>query len=248
MRPRRHAFHAAARPWVLLVVVAGFVLTGLVTDGLSASASPGTMVPVVACPSQYGAGPLTGLPALPGHMNLDQSPAVAAELSFYTDHTRMLAPVLAPRGWSCRVLIGADGSGEVNVYPGGSPQPGPTSGKPLVSALSDGACQGCVWGAVCPYVKDAGKQLGQPGLPCPGGPKGEKVTWLKGSAAKVTPPVHDVIATAVPTKPDPSRGVVLYDYVKGEGYASTGECTLPAGERPLCSDILEFFITQKWLM
>jgi len=232
-----------------VLAVVGFLLAALATAPSSAAASAvSPVVPVVDCPSQYGVGPPTGLPVLPRQMKLELPAGVASKLSFYTDHTRMLAPVLGPRGWACNVLIGADGSGGVNIYPSGSPQPGLTSGKPLVSALSDGACQGCVWSAVCAYVKGAGTQLGQSGLKCTPRPKGERVTWLEGSATKGTPPVHDVIATALPTKPDPFNGVLLYDYVKSEGSASMGYCTLPAAEHQWCSDILNFFVKEQWLM
>lgn len=232
-----------------LAVVVAFLLGVLVSaEGPGAAAASNVMVPVVACPSEYGAGPPTGLPILPKAMGLGLPAAAAGKLSFYTDHTRTLAPVLAPRGWACNVLIGADGSGGVNIYPHGRPQPGPTSGKPLVSALSYGACQGCIWGAVCAYIKGVGQQLGQPGMTCTPLPKGERVTWLKGSATKDTPPVRDVIGVTVPTKPDALNGVVLYDYVKGDGYASTAGCTLPATDHKWCTDILNFFVKEKWLM
>ncbi|MGA3218555.1 MAG: hypothetical protein ABSE77_05680 [Acidimicrobiales bacterium] len=215
--------------------------------GLAVMASTGPAVPVIACASSYGAGPPTGLPVLPRALRPGVPAHMAKMLAYYTDKQRALDPVLAPRGWDCQVQIGADGTTAVGVYPPGtSPTPSGT-GRPEVQAASDSACQGCVYSTVCALVPAAGQQLGFAMLPCTPLTRGEVVTWLSGSP-KDEPPVHDVISFKEPGH-DPTRGVLLYDYLTGRGgEASEETCTLPADQSRLCSAILDAFVTHNWLM
>jgi hypothetical protein len=211
------------------------------------TASTGPAVPVIACTSSYGAGPPTGLPVLPRALRPGLPAHVAKMLAYYTDDQRALAPVLAPRGWDCQVQIGADGTVGVDVYPSGtSPTPSGT-GHVEVQAASDSACQGCVYSTVCALVPAAGQQLGFAMLPCAPLTRGEAVMWLSGSP-KGEPPVHDVISFKQPGH-DPTRGVVLYDYLAGRGgEASEETCTLPADQSTICSAVLDAFVAHNWLM
>lgn len=234
---------------VMAVVVALAGPAGVASaSGADASNVPVTNVPVVACPSSYGDGAPKGLPTLPKELKVQAPGDVAAHLAYYTDRTRMISPVLGPRGWACQVQVGADGSTSIDVYPHGSHAQKVGNGRPDVSAGSNGACQGCVYDTVCPYIKSAGKQLGFTGLPCPALPAHESYTWLKGSASKDTAPVDDVIAFLVPSKPDAARGVVLYEYAHQQGSASSDSCTLPATERAWCTYIVNDFSASDWLM
>ena len=211
------------------------------------AATTGPAVPVVACPSSYGAGAPAHRPVVPRTLRPGVAARVAKMLAYYTNDKRTLAPVLAPRGWQCEVQVGADGTTGVDVYPPGtSPTPSGT-GHPEVQAASDSACQGCVYSSVCALVPGAGGQLGFSGLPCAPRGKGEVVTWLSGSP-KDQPPLHDVIAFAEPGR-DPTHGVVLYEYTAGRGgEASEETCTLPASQHPLCTAVLNTFVAHGWLM
>lgn len=231
-----------------LALVVAF-LPGAGTARLAAStASTGPPVPVVACASSYGAGPPTGLPVFPHTIRPGLPAHLAKMLAYYTNNQRTLAPVLGPRGWDCEVQVGADGTTGLDIYPPGkSPAPSGT-GHPGVQAASDSACQGCVYSTVCSLVPGAGQQLGFAMLPCDPRPKGEVVTWLSGSPKNNHVPVRDVIGFEIPGQ-GPTNGVVLYDYQSGQGgMASQETCTLPAGQRPVCTAILNDFVKQRWLM
>jgi hypothetical protein len=232
----------------LLAAALAFV-TGAGTARLVAqTAVTGPAVPVVACASSYGAGPPKGRPVFPHSIRPGLPAHLAEELGYYTNDQRALSPVLGPRGWDCQVEVGADGTTGLDVYPPGT-SPTPTgTGHPEVQAASDSACQGCVYSTVCSLVPGAGKQLGFAMLPCAPRQKGEVVTWLSGSPKNNEVPVRDVVAFEIPGK-DPTNGVVLYDYETGQGgTASEGTCTLPAGQRALCTAILNNFVRQRWLM
>ena len=212
------------------------------------AAGTGPAVPVVACASSYGAGPPTGLPVFPHTIRPGLGKDLAKMLGYYTNNQRTLSPVLGPRGWNCQVQVGADGTTGLNINPPGT-SPTPTStGHPEVQAASDSVCQGCVYSTVCALVPAAGQQLGFAMLPCAPRPKGEVVTWLSGSPKSTKVPVRDVVAFQIPGH-DPTNGVVLYDYRPGPGGAASQEtCTLPAGQRSLCTAVLNDFVRQRWLM
>jgi hypothetical protein len=242
--PKR-AFPALGVALLALVVV----LPGTAATRLAGpAATTGVAVPVVACASSYGAGPPAGLPVLPRALRPAVAAGVAKMLAYYSNDRRDLDPVLAPRGWDCRVQVGADGTAGVDVYPPGTAPAPSGSGHPQVQAASGSACQGCVYSIVCNLVPGAGRQLGFAMLPCPPRTKGEVVTWLSGSPKDVRAPVHDVVGFAEPGR-DPTHGVVLYDYRGGQGGSASEEtCTLPAGPRPLCTAILDDFTARAWLM
>jgi len=205
------------------------------------------MVPVVACASSYGGAQPTG-PVLPRTMKTTLPAAAAAKLAYYTNDKRTLPAVLGPRGWSCEVAVGADGTAGVDVYPPGTTPKPPGTGHSGVEAASDSMCQGCVYSTVCPFVPGAAKQLGYTMLPCPPLKHGEVVTWLAGSPHSTKLPIHDVVAFEQPGQ-EPTDGAVLYDLSKQfTGMASEDECTLPTNEHALCTAVLNDFIHSNWLM
>lgn len=213
----------------------------------SVAPSGGPAVGVVACPTAYGAGRPAPRPT-PGPIPVDLPGSTASELSFYSIDTYGDPPILAPQGWQCDALVGADGSTTINVYPpGGSRPPTGTIGRPAVVAHSDSACQGCVYGTVCRFVPGAGAQLGYTTMNCPAAPTGESTYWIKGSA-QASPPISDLIGFEDPANPDPTDGVVLYDYSSQQGAASEDDCTLPSSEHALCTAILNNFTADAWLM
>jgi hypothetical protein len=229
------------------------------------------VVPVIECPTTYGIpnpGPSgTGYPST---IALNVAPAVAEQLSAYSDDYRDLTPVLGPRGWSCSVSVGADGSTGVVVFPSTASTPAPESdsqiGPPLVSAHSDSACMGCIYQTVCPFVPDAAQQLGYQGWACSTSPPAqETVTFENGSpTTSADADIQDVIEfTDAPGisgdaggsgGADAAQGVVLYDSFSGSGtvgqstYASQESCALPASDQALCPVIIGDFVMRAWLM
>jgi hypothetical protein len=231
-----------------------------VTSNLSPTSTDGpapTVVPVVECPTTYGVvgGSLPNAP-LPSRITVDLPSNVAAQLSYYSNRTRNLTPVLGPKNWHCSVAVGADGSTGVDLWPSGTAEAtSGTAGQPGVLAASDAACQGCVYVTVCAFVTNAGQQLGYAdgGIPCRPRPTTESVDWIAGSASSTGPVVHDVIGFEDPTLPDARNGIVLYDYSTNlnggpGGSASQETCTLPEAEHALCTAILNDFDNRAWLM
>jgi hypothetical protein len=101
---------------------------------------------------------------------------------------------------------------------------------------------------VCAFVPNAGNQLGY-SFPCSPLPPGTAVTFLNGSPNDTSPTTSDVIAYQVPTSPEPTNGVVLYNYQNGSGASAARDaCTLPATEHSLCTAILNDFVTSDWRM
>jgi hypothetical protein len=203
-------------------------------------------VPVVACQSSYGVPPSHGGAALPRVITVDLPRTAADLLTYYTNDTRTVTPILAPRSWRCQVQVGADGTTGFDIRPAASSG---TGGQPGVDAASDSACQGCVYSTVCAFVPGAAAQLGYAGLPCPASGVGTTVDFIKGSAAAAGPVVDDVIGFTVPTEPTPTRGVVLYRYHAGVGGSASQEtCNLPAAAPDLCTAILRAFVAAAWLL
>ena len=234
---------AVAAAFMALVLGLATAVTG--TPEASAAAT-GASVPVVSCPSSYGGSPLTG-PVQPSTEKTGLPASTASRLALYTDKERTLPPVLGPRRWSCQVMVGADGTVGVNIYPPGTrPQPSGT-GHSGIHVLSDSACQGCVYDTVCSFDPGAAKALGYSGLPCSPLAKGEVVTWKKGSPKNNKPPVHDIIDFVVPGH-EATNGVVLFDLTKSGGMASEDDCTLPPTGPALCKAVLGSFTQENWLM
>lgn len=72
------------------------------------------------------------------------SSSLSASLSAYTDKIGQMT-VIAPRGWRCSALIGADGSEGITVFP-----PGTTTASPeAIRGIETSACYGCTTGQAC---------------------------------------------------------------------------------------------------
>jgi hypothetical protein len=221
------------------------------------------VVPVVECPSVYG---IPGTPAsqYPSTIAVSLPAAVAERLSYYSDSTRSVDPILAPRGWDCRVGIGADGQIAVGVFPAGTPDNFPAAFERStargVFAYSQSACLGCISDTACPLVPFASKGTFSGFSPCPyGRPPTEEVRWANGSPN--TPPgaaTNDVVYFADPPGvvgdgapsggPLTARGVLLFvNDLGSQGYAASIEtCTLSTSMSALCTPILNDFSNREW--
>ena len=214
----------------------------------STEASTPSALSVVECPTTYGAGRPSYGAVLSETIDVELPRSATAELSYYSNDTRTLPPIMGPRGWNCRIEVGADGTTGVNLYPGPS-QNSSQSHLPTIQAASASACQGCVFANVCGFVPGAAQQLGytNSGIGCAPRPVGETTSWIRGSAFE-TGIIRDVIGFSDPGKPSPTNGVELYDYPtsQGGGSSSSETCNLPDTLRQLCTAILNDFINRAW--
>ena len=205
---------------------------------------------VVECPTTYGAGRPSYGPVLSETIDVDLPRSTRAELSYYSNDTRTLPPIMGPREWNCSIEVGADGSIGVNIYPGTSPSSS-QSHLPAIQAASASACQGCVLTFVCGFVPDAAQQLGftNSGINCAPRPVGETISWIRGSPSE-TGNIRHVIAFSDPGNPSATEtnGVILYDYPtsQGGGSSSYETCTLPDNLHEICTAILNDFINRAW--
>ena len=231
--------------------------TGISSSGATArpAAASTTTIPVVAC--QTGSGQLsTPSPRYRTTAAITVPPSVGTRLAYYTDSARSIQPIAGPRGWSCSVTIGGDGSTFISIFP-----PGQSSASQEQVDAASPTCVGCIYGTACPLVPHVAAEVHYilPPLPC-SRPAREAVTWLAGSPAQ-TSSGYDAVGFVDPpgVKGDgqPSggayyaRGVLLYAWggPPRTGYgASLMTCALPASDGGLCTAILTVFRQQRWLL
>jgi hypothetical protein len=270
------------RPWliitaaVIVLLVAGGATAFAVNHGHAPTARKTTTqrsmphlqsvaLPVRECPTTQGI--QSTLPSLfPSSITASLDSSVAKALSYYSDSTRSVAPILGPAGWSCNVVEAVDGGITISVFPpsesadftsqDSSVQPFTASKDEAVVAVSGGACQGCVAGLACPLISYVGNQTGET-APCPNTqPAAETVKWLNGSptlgsatVADDTVSFQDPPGVAGDGAPSGGRyradGIVHYTY-NGEGSSSVITCTLPSSRIDLCPSVLSDFSTRNW--
>jgi len=218
---------------------------------------------VVECPTSYG---LNGTPAsiLPDTIATTLDPAVASQLSFYSDATRSIDPILAPKGWVCGAGIGADGGTGISVAPPGTDLSNQqTAPSEEVVADANPACQGCVFDDTCALDPNV-VEIYANSYSCKSTvPAGESVKWLNGSPTDVADSpngtsqiINNVVAFEDPPGvsgdgkpsggPNPANGVVEFQNGNGEGRDAKETCTLPPGEHALCTAILNDFVVRGW--
>jgi pimeloyl-ACP methyl ester carboxylesterase len=228
----------------------------------AAAALTSTVVPVVKCPTT-DTFPPSGH-RLPATETIPVPAAVGSRLAYYSDATRRLQPILAPRGWSCSFAIGADASIAISIFPPGeslSRPGGPPTGTESVQAYYSSACIGCIDQEACPLVPHVARELmpsppGTAGDCGPAQPSQQQQTWLAGSPA-YSASGSDVVSVVDPPGikgyvagsggPNPADGILLYWWGPATNPgASFADCTLPASAAPLCQTILKTFQQQHW--
>lgn len=177
---------------------------------------------------------------------------VAEQLSYYSDSTRSVLPILAPRGWNCSAGVGADGTVAVDVFPSGTSNKRSDAQGVYASAIP--GCQGCISETACPLVPSAVEGSLSLYSPCPyKRPRAEEVRWAMGSPnTPASDYTYDVVYFTDPPgvagDGDPSggpftaRGVLLF--TNGPDIftsASLETCTLPTHLAGLCTPILKDF-------
>ena len=128
-----------------------------------------TTLPVVSCPTTFGAGSRQPFVA-------SQLPAEVGTggLSFYSNG---LLTVLAPAGWSCRALVAADGGQRLDAYPSSESGPiltGTPAGTEVVQVEGEWTGHGPGALLICPlFPASPAATFMQNNPPCPQPPAGE---------------------------------------------------------------------------
>jgi uncharacterized protein DUF4850 len=180
---------------------------------------------------------------LPTSVKVDVPKNSAAKLALYSDDEGVIE-VLAPTGWTCSALIGADGSSSVMVQPAGlPPTPSPVTTTEEVRAGQTSACVGCRESLACPLFIDAANDyLQQFQQRCPSRrPTSERLTTISPHVVHFTDP------PGIKGDGDPSGGkyaamgeMTYYNDLASDG-SWTETCVLPPSDRSLCTAILSNF-------
>jgi hypothetical protein len=239
---------------LLVVALAGtYVSIKAANSGSRASSSSrAALLTVVACPSTYG-GEGAKAALYPAAASMVLGARQGSKFALYSDRYRSVQPVLGPRGWACSVFQAADGGLSVTVFPSGQSSRGPD----LITAYSEPACTGCMYGEACPLIPYAAKVLDFTYLPCTASRvPGEIVTWLAGSRA-YSPSGADIIGfTDSPGVHGygagsggryPARGILRFSWSSaGSPSMSVITCTVAPAYKSACPVILGQAAKQMW--
>jgi hypothetical protein len=202
-----------------------------------ATATTGTSsVAVVACPTTYGVS--QSKPSLPTSVSVAAGSTATAGLRAYSNG---FSTLLAPKGWHCHAVVGADGSASVTVAAGGTghvKQPAVTS--------DFAATYGVAASLACPLFAAAKHQL-PTGVGCiTHRPRGERTRKSDPHTVEFTDPPH-LRGDGNPSGgSDPAHGVMAFVPASntGDGYAFVATCTLPAARHARCTTILADALTR----
>ena len=239
--------------WSFLVssLVAVLLILGVMASCSAAGASSNNLgstvsLHVISCPTTYASSESKG--SIPATASITVTRALAHDFGLYTDLQRTMAPLLAPRGWHCSALVGEDGSATFKLYPSKtSPAQSEYANAEEVVASTDGACQGCIAGTVCPYFENAQAQIGYTGTSCTTTkPNNEQDDYVSGSNTST----HGLVDTFDPSSKKSKYtviGVLRYDDVPGaEAEDAKETCVLPKSKAILCHAITNEFIAKSW--
>ena len=162
--------------------------------------------------------------------------------------TQGILRVVAPRTWTCRAYVGADGSEGFDVVPPGTTIPTnqvlPAQG---IVASETSACVGCTLSQACPLFPAAPSALHTSFPSDPGAPLSPKVTVVRISATEVrfsAPAGVTVLPTGTGETGGggsyPVQGVMTWSPSTQHG-AYTSACTLPAPSASVCAASLTAF-------
>jgi hypothetical protein len=217
------------------VIVLAALMTACCAAGVpaaaSAKAAPTVGVPVVRCPTSFGAAP--GRISVPRTLKLRNVPSSTAGLVAYTNTSGYL---VGPPDLRCAGAVGADGNATIQTWPKGQAKPGPHGTGVGLSVSVIPACVGCKALATCHYFATFRRYIRQVALNCRREPPpGEQLRYLsKRLVAFVDPPF--VKGAGWPS----GAGLRATGLVGIEPGASqvvfTSSCTLPATQRAACVD------------
>jgi hypothetical protein len=166
----------------------------------------------------------------------------------YSD-THTVLTLLAPKGWTCKALFGADGSGDMTIVPAGETLPtgalvprssvqaitaGETGGSPVIAASQACSFFPAAAQATETYLEKA----------CPSRPASESLDQISSSAVAFEDPAG-MAGTGSPSGGEnPANGVITYSASADEGPGSyIGTCTLPPDEHDACTASLNYFLS-----
>jgi hypothetical protein len=254
--PARHL--AIASGVVLCVTAAGF-------PGLSGRESPGRVlgapVPVTSCPVPQGMGAPAGsqgpaAPPVPASTVFPQSISLPPETTVFgtgLPGSPVVAYSLAPSGFTCSAIAGADGSFVISLDAPGSRNPS------LTYDFSPGGA-GLALDLACPYIPairaaDAVFRGGQQNCAYPGAdvvtqvPTDVRDLWA--ATVRIPPDVADPNLPASGTGRDQTLAVFLAslqshpDPAIVQSGGQEADCALPASEQAVCVAGLQYFVTQS---
>jgi hypothetical protein len=211
-------------------LVASALVASALLGALASPAVADVRVAVQACPTTYG---VPGdHPTRPTHATLPLTAKEASSLVAWAGGGTPI--VLAPHGYACKALVGADGGVHVRLAP---PDAGATG--PAVDVEVEGSCVGCIAAVACGLFPRAARETG---FAChTPRPKGERV-------ARLLPNVRAFIDPAgVRGSGNPSGGrlqaVGAVVYVPDRtSFAARLTCTLDASDAARCQSILTDFL------
>jgi hypothetical protein len=199
---------------------------------LAPSALANVRVAVKACPTSY---------AIPG---THQTRATHATLATTTSKAKAVVAwsgggtpiVLAPQGYGCKALVGADGGVHVQLAP-----PGASKTGPAVDLEVEGSCVGCITAVACGLFPGAVQDMGYPcSTPHP----------ARERVAKLLPTVRAFIDPAgVRGTGHPSGGrlaaIGAVVYVPNRSaFAARLTCTVERADSATCQTIIADFLTR----
>lgn len=229
------------------------VITATSPRSQAGSSSAPTLLTVVACPSHYGTEGAKA-PQFPAAASIVLGARRDGKFALYSDRYRTVQPVLGPQGWHCSAFVAVDGGRLISIFPPGQS----THGPDLITAYSEPACTGCIYGEVCSLVPYAAKVLGYTNLPCDSSrTPGQVVTWLAGSRT-YRPRGADIIGFTDPPGVHgygagsgghyPARGIMRFSWSRGTGNPSMSviTCTVARSYESVCPVVLGLAARQRW--
>lgn len=210
--------------------------TASLLSAAPAAAAPSSTVPVVRCPTSYGIAQPT--PRLPGSVSVSASHSATGGLDAYSNGVLIL---LAPRGWHCHALVGADGSASITIAAADTTK----VAQPAITAHF-GDTYGDAAALACALFPAAANQLAN-GVSCAAHrPPRESTSQVNARTIDFTDPPH-VRGDGKPSGgSDPARGEMVFEPANTgfEGYAFTATCTMPASHGSICKTILADALTR----
>jgi hypothetical protein len=220
----------------LAVAVIGLVIALIIVASGGGSSDHGTkarthQVDAVSCPTSEG----IKTAGTPPPSSLKLSGATSADLVAYVNKQGVTA--IAPSGWSCSSIVGADGGESIVVHPTGSANPldavrGTPSSEQGVTMELQPSCQGCAADLICTlfptspvvqfYYGTNGRGINGS---CPPKPANEQVVRAGSDTVRFTDPPNVVGQGAPSGGPYTATGALTYSPAAG---ASQITCTLAA--------------------
>lgn len=208
-----------------------------------------TRLPVVICPTTFGAPPPAKVVPLPRSLPVTGTEPMIRRLAVYTD-TLGRMKLLAPRRWDCSALDAADGSENLVVHPVATKLTATTTTWALPKAsraqavvgTETSACIGCQEAQACPLFAAAARDYRSDyGQPCPERrPNNESVVPIGPGLVAFSDP-SGVRGDGRPSGGRyPANGVMTY-YRHSANGSWLETCVLPSAQKATCSVLLDNF-------